>query len=71
MGRTVHTNFVRYRVHQPGLCAYAKWRERSSDREAWWGRVGGGKCRMVDETGGLLVKRMRFGGFVQAPEYER
>jgi len=31
----------------------------------------GANVEWVDETGGLLVKRMRFGGFVQAPEYER
>ena len=44
---------------------------RSSDREAWWGRVGGAKVEWEDETGGLLMKKMRLGAFVQAPEYGR
>jgi len=31
----------------------------------------GAKVERTDETGGLLVKRMRFGSFTQAPEYRR
>jgi len=31
----------------------------------------GAKVQWVEETGGLLVKSMRFGGFVQPPEYGR
>ena len=55
-----HTNFVRYRVHSL-VCVPMRSGEKPGGEE-----LEGAKVEWVGETGGLLVKRMQFGAFVQA-----